>query len=236
MSDKLSLCNFKAVLFDVDGTLVDSMAKIVNGLGDVFEKFSGKRPADEDIKALIGLPIEAQLSHHGIHPASREEHDEMIRYTILRYEHHKHLDREITPAMEALKICHQAGMKTALVTSKNATELAMFVPTFSAMEFVDATVCASDVSKPKPDPECVLRACELLNVAPHEAIYVGDSIFDMQSARAAGATPVAVAYGSSALGDLVKENPAILFETPEQLLSWTRDELLEPTCRERKRI
>jgi len=236
MSEKLSLCNFKAVLFDVDGTLVDSMAKIVNGLGDVFEKFSGKRPADEDIKALIGLPIEAQLSYHGVHPASQEEHDEMIRYTILRYEHHKHLDRDISPAMDALRICHQSGLKTALVTSKNATELAMFVPTFSAMDAVDAMVCASDVSKPKPDPECVLRACDLLGVAPREAIYVGDSIFDMRSARAAGATPVAVAYGSSASSELVQENPAMLFETPEQLLAWTRENLLQPTCRERKTI
>jgi HAD superfamily hydrolase (TIGR01509 family) len=168
--------------------------------------------------------------------ASGEEMEDMIRYTISRYEHHRHLEREIAPAIEALKLCHGAGLKTALVTSKNAPEMALFVPSFSGMEYVDVSVSASDVARPKPDPECVLRACDLLNVAPQDSIYIGDAIFDMQCARAAGSTPVAVAYGSATADDLAEEKPAMLLETPEELLAWTRTSLLEPTCRERKRI
>jgi phosphoglycolate phosphatase-like HAD superfamily hydrolase len=112
----------------------------------------------------------------------------------------------------------------------------LFVPTFTAMEYVDATVCASDVAHPKPNPECVLRACDLLDVSPQESVYIGDAIFDMQCARAAGATSVAVAYGSAAASVLLEEMPAMLLETAEDLLAWTRQSLLEPTCRERKRF
>jgi HAD superfamily hydrolase (TIGR01509 family) len=236
MSRELSLCNFKAVLFDVDGTLVDSMGKIVNGLGDAFEKFTGSRPDDAKIRSLIGLPLNVQLRNFGKPNANDEEMDEMIQYTISRYEEHRHLEQEIAPAIEALMLCHQAGIKTALVTSKNAAEMETFVQHFSGLEYVDVSVTASDVARPKPDPECVLRACDLLNVAPQDSLYIGDAIFDMQSARAAGSTPVAVAYGSASAFDLAGEMPAKLIETPEELLTWTRHSLLEPTCRERKQI
>jgi HAD superfamily hydrolase (TIGR01549 family) len=236
MSNQLSLCNFKAVLFDVDGTLVDSMGKITNGLGDAYEKLTGKRPEDATIRGLIGLPLNVQLRKYGKPDATDEEMEEMIQYTISRYEHHKHLEHEIPQAIEVLKFCHLAGLKTALVTSKNSAEMAMFAPHFSGMEYVDASVSASDVAQPKPHPECVLRACELLNVAPQDSLYIGDSIFDMQCARAAGSTPVAVAYGSVTASDLAGEMPALLLETPEDLLAWTRESLLEPTCRERKQI
>lgn len=236
MSKELSLCNFKAVLFDVDGTLVDSMGKIVNGLGDAYEKFTGNRLDEATIRSLIGLPLNVQLKNHGKPNASDDEMDEMIQYTISRYEQHRHLERELLPAIESLRLCHQAGLKTALVTSKNAAEMELFVPHFSGMEYVDASVTASDVARPKPEPDCVLLACDLINVAPQDALYIGDAIFDIQAARAAGATPVAVAYGSAAPQDLEKEKPALLLETPEALLAWTRESLLEPTCRERKQI
>jgi len=236
MSGELSLCNFKAVLFDVDGTLVDTMDKIVNGLGDAFEHFAGKRPERDEIRQLIGLPLTVQFRMKVNPEASDHELNEMIQYTISRYEHHKDLERELAPAIEALRLCHQAGMKTGLVTSKNAQEMEIFVRHFSAMEYVDASVNASEVAQPKPDPESVLRACELLSVAPHEALYIGDAIFDMQCARSAGATPVAVAYGSASAEVLERENPALLLETPEALLAFTRDSLLQPTCRERNRI
>jgi HAD superfamily hydrolase (TIGR01509 family) len=212
------------------------MGKIVNGLGDAYEKFTGRRPDNATIRGLIGLPLNVQLRKFGKPDATDAEMDEMIQYTISRYEHHRHLESEIAPAIEALRLCHQAGMKTALVTSKNAAEMELFVQHFSGMEHVDVSVTASDVARPKPDPECVLRACELLNVSPQDSIYIGDAIFDMQSARAAGSTPVAVAYGSVDASVLAGEMPAILIETPDDLLAWTRHSLLEPTCRERKQI
>jgi len=236
MSRELSLCDFKAVLFDVDGTLVDTMDKIVNGLGDGIEHFSGKRPPDHDLRSEIGLPLTVQLRKYVKPDATDTELEDMIQYTILRYEHHRHLEREHLPAIEALRLCYQAGLKTALVTSKSAAEMEIFVQHFSGMDYVHASVTASDVAQPKPDPESVLLACKLLGVDPKNALYIGDSIFDMQSAHAGGATPVGVAYGSVNAEVLAKEKPALLLETPEALLAWTRESLSQPTCRERNKI
>ncbi|MEA2553010.1 MAG: hypothetical protein QOJ65_1186 [Fimbriimonadaceae bacterium] len=235
MSREPSLSDYKAVLFDVDGTLVDSMDKIVNGLGDALQHFTNTRPPDQEIRQLIGLPLSIQFKRYAKTEPTRAELDDMIRYTISRYEYHHDLERVFEPAIEALKLCHKAGLKTALVTSKNAQEMDLFFSRFVGRDYVDATVCASDVSKPKPDPECVKRACELLAVSPDEALLVGDAIFDMQSARAAGVTPVAVAYGSVPASVLSQENPSMILETPEDLLAWTRRSLLQPTCPERNR-
>lgn len=236
MSRELALSNFKAVLFDVDGTLVDSMDKIVNGLGDAIERYTGRRPHESEIKSLIGLPLREQFTRYAAASPTEEQLDEMIGYAISRYQFHKRLERVFEPAIEALRLCHRAGIKTALVTSKNADEMRFFSEDFVGQDYVDVAVCASDVSKPKPDPESALRACELLGVRPEEAVLIGDAIFDIQSAHAAGVTAVAVAYGSTSAARLQQENPAMLLETPEALLEWTRESLLETTCPERKRL
>lgn len=236
MSGELSLLNFKAVLFDVDGTLVDSLDKIVSGLGDAIERYAGRRPHDAEIRSLVGLPLRIQFARYSDRELSREEIDERIDYAITRYQHHKHLERVFEPAIEALRLCHQAGIKTGLVTSKNAREMQIFNDDFVGKDYVDVAVCASDVSKPKPDPEGALRACELLGVRPEDAVLIGDAVFDMQSARAAGITPVAVAYGSASAKALQEEMPALLLETPEDLLAWVRQSLLQTTCPERKRL
>ena len=224
------LCDCKAVLFDVDGTLVDSMAKIVMGLGDAIEHFAGKRPPDKEIQSLVGLPLSAQFKRYLPFEPSREQMDEMITYTIGRYDHHKHLERPFEPAIETLRLCQQAGLKTALVTSKNTAEMEIFLRGFVGKPYVDAYVCASDVPQPKPKPDSAIRACELLQVEPGDACFVGDSIFDMQCAHAAGNTPVAVAYGSVPAATLEKENPALILETPEALLEWAQRTLFQTTC------
>lgn len=235
MSRELSLCDFKAVLFDVDGTLIDSMDKIVNGLGDAIHHFTGNRPDDLEIRSLIGLPLNVQFKRYAATEPSREELDEMILYTISRYEHYHYLERPFEPAIETLKLCHKAGLKTGLVTSKNAQEMAIFLDQFEALEYVDAAVCASDVPRPKPHPDGVLRACELLASAPGETILVGDAIFDIQAAHRAGVQSVGVAYGANPASTLAEEKPALILDTPESLLEWARESLLEPTCPERKR-
>lgn len=235
MPKGLSLADFQAVLFDVDGTLVDTLPALIPGLGDSYEHFNGVRPSDEDIQATIGLPLAQQMQMHTDRKLSSEEVDERIRYTVSRYEVHSHLEKEFQPAIEVLDLVRLNGRKTALVTSKNALEVSLFRKRYSWFENVDTIICASDVQHPKPDPESALLACEKLGVLPSEAVYIGDSVFDMQCAKNAGIPTVALAYGSGKRQALQSENPDVLFDTPADLLNWAKETIYLTPCLEGRR-
>jgi pyrophosphatase PpaX len=235
MPQGLSLSNYKAALFDVDGTLVDSMGVFVNGLGDTYERFINQRPDREALLSLCGIPLRRQLQMFQEIPPSEEQLDEMVLYAISRYAAHQELERNFQESVEALRLCHRAGLRTALVTSKNSVELERFLSRFVATEAIDASVCASDVYQPKPHPESAFLACSRLGVEPAQAMMIGDSVFDIRCARQAGVTPIAVGYGASDQSTLCAESPAAYFETPADLLDWVRQSLLETSCQERRK-
>jgi HAD superfamily hydrolase (TIGR01509 family) len=234
MPHGLSPFRFEAVLFDVDGTLVDSIEMIVLGLGDTFEHYFHFRPDDEQIRSLIGLPLDKQYGKYMDTPPTESQVAEMSQYTLGRYEFHRHAEKRFDPAVEALQLCHESGVKTALVTSKNKDELAAFLPNFTGALFIHESVCASDVSHPKPDPESALLACKRLGIEPSRAIMVGDSVFDLRCARGAGLSCIAVAYGAGSREALLAERPDELFDTPEELLAWAKSAFLQTSCAERR--
>lgn len=233
MLSGLAFDRFKAVLFDVDGTLVDSLDMITAGLGDAFEKYGTHRPSNDEIRATIGTPLTSQMLQHQATKPSEEKLAEMINYTMQRYYANVHLEREFGPAVESLFRCHRGGLRTALVTSKNAHELSSFLKRFRGAEAVHVTVCASDVEHPKPAPDAALLACKKLGVEPNEAVMIGDSVFDIRCGRQAGAATVAVLYGSGQRNDLLAEQPDLVIETPEELLHWIEQGLIAQ-CPERK--
>ena len=100
-----------------------------------------------------------------------------------------------------------------------------FWPQFPASDCVDAYVCSSDVSRPKPDGESARLACERLGVRPQRAVMIGDSVFDIQCARAAGVAAIAVSYGSTNLSTLREAMPDAVFETPDALLEWVQSSI-----------
>ena len=234
MPGRLSESNLDAVLFDVDGTLVDSLGMIIHGLGDTFEKFQGHRPSDETIRSLIGMPMRKQLGLFRDVPPTEAEFDEMIAFAINRFEFHIEHESLFEPSVQALREFHAAGVRTALVTSKDHTELDLFMKRFPAADCVHTVVCASDVTHPKPDSESATKACALLGVRPDRAIMIGDSVYDLRCARGAGVAAAAVTYGAGLRQDLLAEEPDLVIETPDDLLDWARLAISNQTCLERK--
>jgi pyrophosphatase PpaX len=233
MPHGLSTPKFRAVLFDVDGTLVDSMQMLVHGLGDTYEHFLGQRPSRDEILRLCGIPLSSQLRMYQSEEPTPERVGEMTAYALERYEFHAHRESIFPAAVETLRLVHRSGSKTALVTSKNAQELKGFLERFSGAPYVDATVCASDVHQPKPAPESAILACRKLGVEPREAVFIGDSIYDIRCARSADVASIAVSYGAAEREQLASEMPDHLVDTPEELLAWAQTAFLEPTCPER---
>lgn len=228
------LSDFRAVLFDVDGTLVDSLTMIVVGLADTIERFTGKRPSDDEIRAIIGMPMRRQFRMYFPGEPSLQQIEEANTYALSRFDELAHTQRPFSAAIHALQLCHSAGLKTALVTSKSSEELTSFLHQFSGAPYLHATVCSSDVIHPKPDPESAFLACRRLNVQPDEAVMVGDSVYDLRCGRAAGLFCVAVAYGAASKEVLLAERPDLLLDTPEALLEWVRHAFPQTPCPERK--
>lgn len=222
----------KAVLFDVDGTLVDSMDMLIAGLGDGFEHASGTRPHEDFLRSLMGRSLRDQMKLAAPH-ADPESLERLEAHTISRYNFHSDKEKPYLGAQETLKLFHGCGIRTCLVTSKNTTEVNDFLNRFPFRHYIDATVSASDVANPKPAPDSARLACERLNVESQNAIFIGDSLWDLRCAKAAGIPFVAVSYGAADKATLQAESPELLFETPEELLAWARAEM-SLTCHEKK--
>lgn len=232
MRDINGFSQFKAALFDVDGTLVDSLQVAVTGVGDGFEYATGTRPSDEFLNSIMGVPLREQMLMADPN-AGEARLQELVQYVLAKYESYEHLSKPFEPTIEVLRLLHIAGIKTALVTSKNKVELDGFLAKFSHRSYVDAAVCSSDVPNPKPAPDSALLACQHLQAMPQDAVMIGDSLWDLRCAKAAGVKFIAVSYGATDKAALLAENPDCLFETPDELLAWTQNDLAQP-CQERK--
>lgn len=214
----------EAVLFDVDGTLVDSVGGLVLGLSDTFAHYGNPR-THEEIRALIGVPLVHQMKLAIGDAATESQIQAGIDFTIERYAFHQAGTVMFEESIEALRLLSGSGLRIALVTSKNAAEMNAFWPKFPARDSVDAVVCASDVEHPKPHPESAFEACRRLQADPSRTMMVGDSIYDIRCAKAAGVAAIAVSYGSTDARTLLREHPDGLFESPSALLAWVRESI-----------
>jgi HAD superfamily hydrolase (TIGR01549 family) len=225
--------SLQAILFDVDGTLVNSLQQCIRGLSDMYANYADRIPSDEEIQALMGVPLKKQARLFTSRELSEEEVQERINYALERYKLYQDRVEEYAPAIDALIKANKAGIKTALVTSKNQREIEEFIVHFRGAEWVDVIICADDVEHPKPNPQSAVLAMKKLNVAPENTAMIGDSIFDLQCARDAKVTSVAVTYGAGQELDLLAQSPDLVLSSPDEVLMWVQEQLREP-CLERK--
>jgi pyrophosphatase PpaX len=184
-----------AVLFDFDGTLVDTTELIHQSL----------RHATGEVLGRDDIPREILLAHVG-QPLPRQmelidaERAELLleSYRLYNEQNHDALIAEFPGVEASLARLRSAGIKVAVVTSKRLLSVEMTLESFPGLrEVVDRFVTMEDTTEHKPHPEPLLKGLELLgNVPKEQAVYVGDSPFDVEAAKAAGLTSVAVSWGA----------------------------------------
>lgn len=189
----------RAVLFDLDGTLLDTVADIALALnGALGEQGLPGLPAAQ-VRTFIGrgvpVLIERALARLG---AGGDAGRLLERF----HAHYERLDQQgqlqarAFPGVEAgLAALHAAGLKLAVVTNKPARAARDVLCSAQLARWIDVVVAGDSGLAPKPDPAPLLRACEQLAVPPHAALMVGDSRVDVLAARAAGLPVVCVPYG-----------------------------------------
>ena len=187
----------RAVLLDLDGTLVDTPQAIV----DVTQRSLSALnlpPADpQAIKNGIGLPLPAALGALiGKGPAGAAEAVEIYR-KIWRAEITPRLAHLLYPGVrEGLRSLKDAGLRLAVVTGKAQDGAESTVTGSGIAPFIEVTLGYTSVPNPKPAPDIALEALRRLEVAPHAALVVGDTVHDLEMASRAGVRSIAVTYGA----------------------------------------
>jgi pyrophosphatase PpaX len=210
---------FAVVLFDLDGTLIDSGPMIMASARYAARSVLGREleaDVDELVRSYIGGPGLGAMME-AIEPsrvdalidAYREENERL------------HGDLEAFEAvLDVLPGLRAEGRRLGIVTAKRRATVELALARFPALEVAtDVLVAADDTARHKPDPAPILAALDRLSAAPDEAAYVGDSPFDVQAAKAAGTFAVAVGWGGIHSPErLAEEAPDALVHSPHELL------------------
>lgn len=177
---------YKAFIFDIDGTMLDNEGAVLHSLQALLAE-KGIEVEQDDLRFALGIPGDKALAKFPIEDRERAL-DEWIEKELAFME-------EITvfPMIEEtlreLPLC-------GVVSSKNQFEMEHGFYPFGLAKYFDGIVCASDTELHKPNPDPLLKCMELLQVSPEETVYIGDSIYDMQCAHAAGADFALASWGA----------------------------------------
>jgi pyrophosphatase PpaX len=206
---------YPIVLFDLDGTLVDSGAMILASFRHATRTVLEREIPDEQLAALVG----GMNIHDQMRTLDAERVDDLVR--VYR-EHNEplHADLQAFPGVEDLlaELTGQ-GRKLGIVTSKRRRTVDLAFAVLPIESFFDVVVTSGDTQRHKPHPDPLLLALEQLDARADDAAFVGDSPFDVRAGKAAGVFTVAVSWGGlHNEGRLVEAGADVVVHSPDDLL------------------
>jgi pyrophosphatase PpaX len=207
----MSVPSLPAVLFDLDGTLIDSIELILNSARHAFTSLERACPSDSEWLTGVGIPLPTMFRRYARDEADLEV---LIRaYREYQMANHDRLVRCYDSVAEALAELQVRGHQIGVVTSKSDALAMRGLATSGILGFMDVIVGCDSCSRHKPDPEPVQLALERLGREPHEAVFVGDSVHDMEAGNAAGVITIAALWGPFDRESLQASNPRHYLET-----------------------
>ncbi|AZG73745.1 HAD-IIIA family hydrolase [Shewanella livingstonensis] len=194
---------YELVIFDWDGTLMDTVGKIVSCMQQVAQELMLPIPSEQQIRDVIGLSLPKIMP---ILFASHQNHQQIIDC----YRRHHIANKHPTPLFEGIALLirnlHAEGYLLAVATGKGREGLDKMLVSTGLGEYFHATRCADD-AKSKPHPEMLHSLLSHFNVAADRAIMIGDSIHDLTMANNAGMASIGVSYGAHNESRLKALNP-----------------------------
>lgn len=189
----------QAILFDLDGTLIDTVELIRVSFRHATRAVLGYELPDEVTMANVGQPLAQQFKD-----MAPDHADELLRvYRAFNMQHHDELAKAYPGTVETLEELRARGIPLGVVTSKGTEAADRGIDHFGLRPFMQAIVTADDVETHKPDPYPLRFAATLLGVELGYCMYVGDSPHDMQAAVAGGAIAVAALWGAFPRNEVV---------------------------------
>jgi pyrophosphatase PpaX len=210
----ISAVRFPVVLFDFDGTVVDSGAMILASFRHATKTVLERELSDAELLAAVGTPLHEQMRSFDVDRA-----DELVdAYRA----HNEPLHEGLQPCdgiLDALRQLKQEGRRLGIVTAKRHATVQLAFAVLPLREYFEVVVAADDVARHKPHPDPLLLALERLGARPEEAAYVGDSPYDVAAAKSAGVHSIAVTWGGIYAEDVLRaERPNAIVATTKELL------------------
>lgn len=204
------------IIFDWDGTLMDSIGLIVESM-HIAGEAHGFRTTDQAVKDIIGLSL-----MHGIeilYPQASEAQKLAIQQSYAEYYiPNSHRTPFFMPIDDMLLTLKQQDKQLAVATGKKRKGLDRVLEASASRHYFTITRCA-DESGSKPDPQMLRDILDYTKQPISQAVFIGDSIYDIQMANRLGMTSIAVNYGTASSSELAAEQPTYQVDTPQELVA-----------------
>ncbi|MYY81817.1 MULTISPECIES: HAD family hydrolase [unclassified Streptomyces] len=215
----------RAALFDVDGTLTDTNHLHVTTWWEAFRQ-AGQQVAMHDIHRAVGLGSTDLIARLLGEDRDRDQDDKISAAHKTLYGTYFERLPALNGARDLLHALDDRGWRIVLATSAGGEELGALRRAIDADDVIAGVASADDVSSGKPAPDPVLHALEIAECPPEEALFVGDTVWDMQAASRAGVRGVALLCGGIPRGDLEEAGASAVFADPADMLEHLDGEVL----------
>ncbi|PNT91087.1 hypothetical protein CDQ83_14815 [Clostridium thermosuccinogenes] len=205
---------FKNILFDFDGTLVDTNDLVILALNEAARKFTGSPLSKEKLESVLGYYVEDQMK-----AISEIHYKEMTAYYNDFYRARQdEMVKEFDGIREMLDALKKKGCRIAIISAKEKEGIEHGIYKFELSEYVDAIVCANDVTNNKPHPEPALKAIAALKADASETLLVGDSPLDIKCGRNAGIKTALVGWTIFPMRMFEDLRPDYIIHDPQELV------------------
>jgi 3-amino-5-hydroxybenzoic acid synthesis related protein len=200
-----------AVIFDLDGTLIDSRQVMTHAFVEAFRRTVGNgEPPLAEFRKLLGDSLSNILDILGLPPHMAVVFEEISRKNSMKIRVH-------TEAVEICRWLYQQGISRAILTGKDRGRTIQILNQFGLTELFNIVATSSDPFRPKPSPEGVLWIADRLRVSTTRMCMVGDSVNDISAAKAVGMRAIGCAWGIGDRCDLSGSGADHIVDTPQEL-------------------
>ncbi|WP_339252765.1 pyrophosphatase PpaX [Paenibacillus sp. FSL P2-0136] len=217
----------ECVLFDLDGTIVNTNELIINSFMHALKENNLPALTREQIIPLMGTTLQQQL---GAFSGLELKDIGVLERSYRSYNnaHHDELVQAFPYVNETMEELQRRGIKLGIVTTKIRPNTLKSLEMFDLLKYMETIVTVNDVTHPKPHPEPVLTAVANLGVDPAKTLMVGDSAVDIQSAKAAGVLVAGVAWSLKGEAVLRTYEPDYIIQEMKDLYSIVEQETMQP--------
>ncbi|AUJ84611.1 HAD family hydrolase [Enterococcus sp. CR-Ec1] len=211
----------ECVIFDLDGTLLDSRECSIKATKAAFTEMGLKVPSEVVIEHYMGIPIEESFFKMSEQPLDQETATELIRVFRTYYQTYEESTLNVFPEIpHVLEILMKRKVPCFVVSSKKTAVVKRNLAAQNLVAFFEEIIGSDAVSHYKPHPEGINKVVTQYQFDPTRTIMVGDAIFDIQMGKAAGVKTIAVTWGSHDAKKLSADKPDALAEAPQDILDY----------------